>query len=310
MSPLIIVLGPQRFHPDVVDAMTSLGVGERVAAVTAGWQERESEVEELHEHLHVEVVELELYRRYDEVLEADGKLFAALRRRQDRLRRLQALYRKRLGHHLEMTRTLISAQDDDSLLEPERRDAIEDLRNLDAHHLDRIRALNDEFDERWRPHEREAVARQRRELAAILDGCETLLIAGGHVAVLHNRMRLFDVVSLTQGKPIVAWSAGAMVLSDRVVLFHDSPPQGPGNAEVFATGFGLCPGVVPLPHARRRLRLDDRMRVALFARRFAPSRPVVLEEGTRLDWDGHRWDAAPGTSWLGANGAIETVGGP
>jgi hypothetical protein len=288
--------------------MRSLGITERVAAVTVGWQERESEIEELHEHLHLEVVNLELYRRYDEVLELDRELFDALRRRQDRLRELQELYRRRLGHHLAMMRELMVATGEDGLLDPERRAALEDLRKLDAHHLDRVREIHEEFEERWRPGEREAVAHHCREIADIVGESEVLAIAGGHVAVLLNRILLFDVASMVAAKPVVAWSAGAMVLCERVVLFHDSPPQGPGNAEVLGPGLGLCPGIVALPHARRRLRLDDPLRVTLFSMRFAPARSIVLEPGARLDWDGETWNAADGTTWLGPRGTLEKAG--
>jgi hypothetical protein len=304
----VVILGPQRFEPNVGEAMSSLGVTGRVAAVTVGWQERESEIEELHEHLHLEVVKLELYRQFDDVLEQDRELFGALRRRQDRLRELQELYRRRLGHHLAMMRELMEAPGEDGLLDPERRAALEDLRKLDAHHLGRVREIHDEFDERWRPAERDAVASHRREIAGIVGESEVLAIAGGHVAVLLNRIRLFDVVSMLDGRPVVAWSAGAMVLCERVVLFHDSPPQGPGNAEVLGPGLGLCPGVVALPHARRRLRLDDPLRMTLFSMRFAPARSIVLEPGSRLDWDGDSWNAAEGTTWLGPQGTLEKVG--
>jgi hypothetical protein len=57
--------------------------------------------------------------------------------------------------------------------------------------------------------------------------------------------------------PVFAWSAGAMAVTDRVVLFHDSPPAGPpATPRSSAHGLGLFPGVVALPHARRRLRLE------------------------------------------------------
>ena len=49
-----------------------------------------------------------------------------------------------------------------------------------------------------------------------------------------------------------------MAISERVVLFHDSPPQGPGAAEVLDAGLGLVGDVVVLPQPEFRLRLDDR----------------------------------------------------
>jgi hypothetical protein len=107
--------------------------------------------------------------------------------------------------------------------------------------------------------------------------------------------------------PVIGWSAGAMVLGERVVLFHDHPPQGPGYPEVFEIGIGLHRGVIPLPHASRRLDLDDPLRVQLFARRFRPAQCVVLDPKTRIDWSGRRWHGLDGTKRLGEDGRLAPV---
>ena len=80
---------------------------------------------------------------------------------------------------------------------------------------------------------------------------------------------------------MIAWSAGAMALTDRIVLFHDRSPQGPGHPEVYGSGLSVLRDVVLLPHARARLLLDDTPRMAVFARRFAPARCVLLEPPER-----------------------------
>lgn len=105
--------------------------------------------------------------------------------------------------------------------------------------------------------------------------------------------------------PIIAWSAGAMALSDRIILFHDRPAQGRGDAELLHRGLGLLPGVAPLPHARSRLLLDDPARVALFARRFAPAACVALDERCGVTLHGPRRDRRslwPNTRALGEDG--------
>lgn len=152
--------------------------------------------------------------------------------------------------------------------------------------------------------ERRSLIRHRREVADIIADSSALAIAGGHVAALLNRLRLLDVGGALGGVPVIAWSAGAMAVSDRVVLFHDSPPQGFGNAEVLDAGLGLFPGVVPLPSARKRLLLDDRERIALFASRFEPAMSVTLDERCRLASDGERYTAGPGTTRLSPEGDI------
>jgi hypothetical protein len=73
-----------------------------------------------------------------------------------------------------------------------------------------------------------------------------------------------------------------MVLTERVVLFHDHPPYGPPIAEVLDTALGLAPGLVVLPNPRLRLRLDDDERVAMLARRFQPAACVAMDHGARI----------------------------
>jgi len=278
----VTLLGPQRFLPTLGRAVRAAGVEGTLASVTAGWQEREAEDLELHEHLEERTSNLMLYARSEEVFERDPDLFRAHRERQERLRSMQELYRLRLAHLKRAARELAAREGDPELLEPELEAAIAALRELDAHHLARIRAVNDAFDAAWRPLERPAVARHVAEIERALAGAEALAVAGGHVAILLNRLRLFGIDRLLGARRVFAWSAGAMAVSERVVLFHDSPPQGQGNAEVLEAGLGWAVGVVALPHARRRLALDDPLRVALFARRFAPAHCLVLDDGSQV----------------------------
>jgi hypothetical protein len=108
-----------------------------------------------------------------------------------------------------------------------------------------------------------------------------------------------------------------MALTTRVVLFHDFGPHGWHEAEVYDRGLGRVPGVIALPHARRRLRLDDRARSAVLARRFAEHRLLLLDDGTSAVFDGEPVrpgeDAAPGplphgVRVLTANGTVQEVG--
>lgn len=306
----VVLLGPQRLQPTLVNAVQALGLEGPLAAITAGWQEREAEVDEMREHLGRRVLNLMLHERSDEVFAADSLLWDAYRERQDQLKELQELYRIRLHAAVDAGRELFERQGRPELLEVERDAAMQTVRSIDAHHLGRIGHLLAQWQERWRPTERPAVARQRRQIARQLRQCSGLAVAGGHVAVLLNRIRLFDVMPLLGGLPVVAWSAGAMVLGERVVVFHDSPPQGPGSAEIFEVGLGLYRGVLVFPHARRRLRLHENRRVAILARRFAPDLCVALDERTRLWLDpGKPPRGLPGTRSFGADGGLGEVGG-
>lgn len=289
----IALLGPQRLKPTVGDAAERLGLRGPCAIVTAGWQEREAEDDELRAALRLDGPNLRLYARWERLRTEDPVLAEAHRARQDRLRRLQGLYRERLSGLMGIARKLHEMEGPADLLDPERRSAISAVRALDEHHAQRVVQTHLEFEEDAHPGARAAVAGQRAALARTLADCEAVIIAGGHVAVLINRLRLFRLEPLLRDKVLIAWSAGAMALTDRVVLFHDSPPQGAGWAEVLDFGLGLAPDVVVLPHAKRRLHLDDPVRVELLARRFRPAVCVPLDEGENIEridgtWALHR----------------------
>lgn len=305
-----ILLGPQRHRPIVaaaVEALVGAGAGGRVACITAGWEERESEHGELFAHLQRPAVNLDIWQRIETIFEADAELLAAMRLRHDTLRKLQELYRLRLGGLMEPARVLLARHGDPALLDAERAAAIAMLQTLDREHEQRVAAIHEDFEARWRPAQRPAVAAARQQIAALIDEASCVCIAGGHVGVLLHRLRLFDVPMLLRDKPVVAWSAGAMVLCERIVLFHDDPPQGAADAEAMERGFGLLPGLVPLPHAKRRLHLQDELRVQLLARRFEPARCIALDDGCRIDWDGCRWQAQSGTWQLGCGGRLQQV---
>jgi hypothetical protein len=303
----IVLLGPQRLQPTLRDALAGIDVdvGEAsVATITAGWQEREPDDHELHDHLGGRSANLQLYLRAERAFAADPELAAAHHRRQDRLRELQSLYRARLRHAVAAWEQLARTSDPGALRVAERDDALATIRALDARHLANLRSAHDDFAAHWRPLERESVAREHEELRRRIAECTALAIAGGHVAVLINRLQLFGIAELLGNRPLVAWSAGAMALSERIVSFHDSPPDGESRTEVVELGLALAPGVVPLPHARHRLKLEDRTRVGLMARRFAPALCLPLDEGSGVRWDGKGWLPAPWVSKLSAEGDV------
>jgi hypothetical protein len=307
VRPHVVLLGPQRLQPTLAGVVESLGISGRIAAVTAGWEEREGEDQELSAHLEGRTINLRLYERAEDAYRVDAELFAAVRGRRAALRRMQELYRVRLAHAAECARDLVRRRGEagePEWIEPEISGAIEGLRALDAEHVRRIGSLHVEYDRRWTPRERPAVAKHVAELASILEGCSALCVAGGHVAVLLDRLRLFGVLDLLRAQPVIAWSAGAMALSERIVVFHDRPPQGAGDAEVLEAGLGAHPRLVALPHAERRLDLGQRARVELFARRFEPAWCVTLDPRSRIDWRDGRWRAVAGVRKLEDRGDV------
>ena len=132
------------------------------------------------------------------------------------------------------------------------------------------------------PESSEPIARHRHEVAELLRDAAVVAIAGGHVGILLRCLRLFAVVP-SRELPVVAWSAGAMALTERVVLYNDRGPQGVQGAEVWDRGIGRVPNVVAMPHARRRLRLDDPIHAKVLVQRFAPATCLLLDDGTQVE---------------------------
>jgi hypothetical protein len=297
-----VLLGAQRFDPTLGAAVAELGVTGRIATITAGWQERELEDEELSQHLGRRTVNLRLHARGEELFAADPELRAAHRERQEGLRHRQDFYRIRLEHELEAGRVIRQRAAPPAIVAEAVQASIDCIRALDGWHLANCARQHEAFEKRWQLRERPSVARHREEIAAIVADCSAIAIAGGHVATLINRMALFGIGSLAGGRTIFAWSGGAMAISDRVVLFHDDPPQGPGASEVLDAGLGLCPGVVVFPEPEKRLRLDQKDRVAGLARRFAPAFCLTLPARSRITWRAGRFTSSHGVQQLRADG--------
>jgi hypothetical protein len=279
-----VLLGPQR-RPTLDGVVRSLGLPGPFATVTAGWREREPDVGELVSLLGGRAVNLGLYRRGVDVAERDPVFAAAWDELRRTLAGLQEVYLLRLDYALRAVYAVQrrSGAGSGSGAE-EAEEAVAAVRALDEAHLRRVNGARGEFYARLEPHARPVIAAHRDEVAGILREAGALVVAGGHVGVLADVLHLFNVAAAVGSRSVViAWSAGAMALADRIVLFHDRAPQGPGQPEVYGSGLSLLRDVVLLPHAKARLLVDDGPRMAVLARRFAPARCVPLEAGNRID---------------------------
>ena len=307
----VILLGPQR-RPTLDAAVRLLSASDGpIATVTAGWQEREPDDSLLSTLLGGHDVNLGLYRRWLDVLDRDPAYAEGSRRLASVLGEFEDTYLLRLDYALQAVYALwhrTGASADDPVSEEAVADAIGAVRELDTGYLDQVNAARSEFFAELAPHDRPVIAEHRAAVAGVLGSASALVMAGGHVGVLAEVLHLFNIAAALQPplSQVIAWSAGAMALADRIVLFHDRSPQGPGHPEVYGAGLSLLRGVVLLPHARARLLLDDAPRMAVFARRFAPARCILLETGARLDVgsDG-AWP--PGTRILAEDGRVTTL---
>lgn len=304
MSVGLTLLGPQR-RPDLNAVVQSLDLDGPIATITAGWGDRESDDGELNEILDGRGTNLLLHRRWRDVQDRDPDFAAADRRRRELLDEVHEIYLVRLDHALRAITEIQRRAGNDALRDEAIADAVEAVRALDAHHLDEVSDIDGEFYDTWPPHDRPVIAENRAQAEEVLNAASALVITGGHVGVLSAALHLFNVAANLR-VPVIAWSAGAMALTERIVLFHDRAPQGPANAEVYGSGLSLIRNLVPLPHARARLQLDNTQRMAVFARRFAPAQCVLLEAGTRIDTDADG-NCPPGTRILGLDGRVTSV---
>ena len=274
-----VLLGPQRFMTTAGTTLRALEVEGPVATITAGWEEREDQDEELNHVLDGRGRNLRLHHRLFDVLDKDERFAAAALTFRDRHDELLSFYRLRLEGALQTVYAVQRRSSAHGTAEAALTDAIDAVRRLDDWYSTELKSLYREIDVRAPAAESEVIAWHRGELAGMLADSAALVITGGHVGMLLRTLRLF-ALPISDELPVIAWSAGAMALTSRVVLFHDYAPQGSHEAEVYDRGLGRVPGVIALPHARRRLRLDDRARCAVLARRFPDHRLLLLDDGT------------------------------
>ena len=311
-----ILLGPQRFMTTAGTALRSLDVDGPVATITAGWEEREDVVDELDRVLGGRTRHLRLYHRMLDVIEKDQAFAEAALAFRDRHDELLSFYRLRLQNAMNgvyaVQRRILAAHEGEwragaeSTAHGALADSVEAVRRLDAWYAAELKGLYRDLDEKAPTGGSGVIGWHRGELRAELAGCAALVITGGHVGSLLRALRLF-ALPLPDELPVIAWSAGAMALTERVVLFHDFGPLGVNEAELYDRGLGRVPGIVALPHARRRLRLDDRARCALMAQRFTEQHCLLLDDGTAIELgpDG----ALPrGARVLGVDGSVHRVG--
>jgi len=301
----ITLLGPQRFRMSARETVRALHVPGPIAVVNAGWQEREVDDAELDDVLDGRMRNLRLHARWQEVLAADPWLADATRVQSELLDQQQAVYAVRLHYAIDAAHAVWRRTQRGRVRELAFEDAIAQVRALDDWHLGVVDQLAAEFEDAHAPTRRPAVLRHRAEVAELLQSSGALVLPGGHVGVLLDCLRLF-VDHAPPDLPVVAWSAGAMALADRVVLLGDDPVQEPTQPEVYRRGLGWFRRVIPLPHARRRLRLSDSFRVTVFAQRFAGACCLVLDDGVRVPLPAEG-GCPPGVPALSPSGEVVKV---
>ena len=277
----MVVLGPERPDPMLPAVLERHGIRGPVALISAGWRQDEPRDEPLRAALPMAIHNLNLYQAFIEVERLSPDLTSAYTRKQAALQSRRALYNDAIRAALSGCQKLWSARRDPGC--PWFLQAVRHLQAVDALWLEEADRLHRQFEEEARPLRDRIVRAEMARMLDILRGCEAVLIAGGHVGVLRNRLFFFGMDRLLQGRRIFAWSGGAMVLCPRIVLYHDFTPYGVVAPEILDRGLDLCPDTVFLAHARTRLNMDDRDSLTVLRARLAPARVIGLENGAVLE---------------------------
>lgn len=302
-----VLLGPQGDRPVVAAVLAELGVDGTVAMITSGWEEREDDDGALIEWCGGRAVNLRLHARRLEILQADQPLAASQGEADALAEELRELYRVRLDHGMAAVRQLhhlvprarhLGATEVDS--------ALAAVAELDTVHLVRLAAVASMLRAEVESGEHPEVQRHRGEVAEQLAGCSALVVAGGHVGELVAGLTLFGIDQLAADLPIVAWSAGAMALTERVVVAEPMLPAGGASPEVYDRGLDRCHQLVALADAAARLPLGDPEMLASLARRMAPRVVVLLDEGDRVDVGPDGRPDLAGARVVGLDGLLHT----
>ena len=276
-----VLLGPQRFRMTAGSAASTVAPEGLVATVTAGWRDREKDDAELDGVLGGRSRNLHLFTRLGHVIRHDRTFAAAASAYNRAVDEASGLYLLRLQLALETVYATMRRSAREDLVDSSLRAGLQSVRDIDAWYLWVLAELEGELRAEGGVDTSDVIAQHRGEVREILSDAALLAIAGGHVSMLMRCLRLFSVEPPPQ-LPVIGWSAGAMVLTDLIVLYHDKGPEGVRPSEVWDRGLGRATGVVAMPHARRRVQLEDPDRNRVIAHRFAPARILLLDDGVAI----------------------------
>ena len=130
------------------------------------------------------------------------------------------------------------------------------------------------YDEAWRAGQARL---EQRILAA-----NTIVLFGGRLDLLLDALRLFRLrdalaEALRRGTQIVAMSAGAMVLCERVIIYDDMAATR-RDFQLYDRGLSLVRDIQMFPHCTERIQTEDPDNLAYLARRFRHHSCVGLNQ--------------------------------
>ncbi len=301
-SQPLLLLGEQREAPRLQQALERWNISGPVGLISAGWEEDEFDDEWVRSAVKNEIVNSQLYELADLMFADDPEVLALLRGRQDRLREFREINQVQVDRQCRVIRELMRRPTQSIAVQEAVELTARQIREADEQHLQRVDSVLHEFEQRIAPLNRPAVLTYRERVLERLGGCQALMIAGGHVGVLLNRLELSGLVSLLP-LPIIAWSGGAMALGEKVYFFNQRIPHATGEIELSRRGKGLFINLQLFPRADERLKTDDRIEMALLAQRVAEP-CLLLNQASELEWDGERLMNFSGVRVLQKDGEV------
>jgi hypothetical protein len=287
----IHILGPQMPIPNIANVLNSHCRKGPIAVISAGWRYEEGEIQALTRDIQREVYHLPIYEWFDELGAIEPELAGLHRMRQRRIKAYKKVYQLQLRSALEVweqTRFLYKKKG--AIYDQDEQEACQHVRNIDDGCITRLEEIREDFSALHQPWLHETAIPLFERIAYTFSQCSGIILTGGHVPVLRNRLYFFGLEhllreALDEGRQIFSWSAGAMTLTDRIVLYYDDPPLGIRHPEILDTGLGLINDTIFLPHASSRLKLSEPERIERFARRFHPATCICLENGAHIIYD-------------------------
>lgn len=149
-------------------------------------------------------------------------------------------------------------------------------------------------------------ARERLEQRIL--SASSIFLFGGRLDLLLDGLRFFRLrepiaEALRRGAQIVAMSAGAMVLCERIIVYNDFA-ETPRDFQLYDRGLGLVRDLQLFPHCMERIQTDDPDNLAYLARRFRHQVCVGLNQRSFLL---HELSPRRATSW-GADDGVYVFG--
>ncbi|MBX3418496.1 MAG: hypothetical protein KF851_12900 [Pirellulaceae bacterium] len=299
----LLLLGEQRDQPRLQTALERWKISGPVGLVAAGWEEDENDDLWVRDSIRNPVINTMLYELADELFARDPAVLALLRERQDHLRELRDVYQIQLQHFCAIIRGLLIRRETQRTVAEPLDLTFSQLRKVDAQYLTSVAGVIRKYDRELSPKNRPSIVAYQKVVVKRLATCQALLIAGGHVGVLLNRLRLSRLLNQVP-LPTIAWSGGAMALGEVIFFYDHFHPHSGQETELSRHGLKCYRGVQVFPRAEQRLDLHQPVEMAMLAGRIV-SRSLVMDNESELEWSGKKLIHAVNVREISADGLLK-----